>query len=124
MHKLEIERLDRLVKSLEKKDCDKIKTIVKMISLIRSVSVVDEEKTPIVDKVKNIIEENLSEDISVLGVAKKAGISLYYMSHVFKKKTSITVLEYIHEIRLIKAKEMLLTTDKKIAIKRRNKNAK
>ncbi|MBQ8525740.1 MAG: exo-alpha-sialidase [Clostridia bacterium] len=115
MHKIETERLDRLVKSLEKEGCDRIKIIVKMISLVRSVSEKSGRPIPIVDSVKNIILKNLNDEMSVVDIAEKANISIYYMLHIFKKTTGITILEYKREARLTKAKEMLLNSDKTIS---------
>ena len=115
MHNVETERLDRLAGSLEKDGCDKIKTVTKMINLVRSVSQKNESPVPVVDNIKSIIEEYLNDDISVSDIAKKAGISVYYMMHIFKKNTGISIVEYRKEIKLTKAKRMLFKTDEKIS---------
>ncbi|MBR2021454.1 MAG: exo-alpha-sialidase [Clostridia bacterium] len=114
MSEIETDRLDRLVKSLEKEGSDSEKTIIKMISLIRSVSVKNDIHTPIVDKIKSIIEENLVNELSVADIAKKTGVSLYYMMHIFKKTTGITILEYAREAKLTRAKEALMNSDTSI----------
>ena len=41
-------------------------------------------------------------------------MSKYYMSHVFKKSTAITVVEYKNELKLTKAKKLLVTTNDSI----------
>lgn len=115
MHKVETKRLDRLVKSLEKSGCNKLKTILKMITLVRSASDKNDREIPVVDMVKNIISENLDTNLSVTDIAEKIGISLYYMMHIFKKTTGITILEYKKEIKLTKAKELLLNSTDSIA---------
>ncbi len=115
MHKVETERLDRLVKSLEKKGCDRVKIVVNMIGLVRSVSEEGGRAVPVVDSVKNIVAETLSEEISLGEIADKAGVSMYYMMHIFKKTTGITIVEYKREKRLEKAKTMLLKDSKTIS---------
>ena len=116
MHKVDANRLDRLAKSLEKKGCDKTKTVVKMISLVRSVAEEKAREIPVVDSVKNIILKNLNDEMSVSDIAEKVNVSVYYMLHVFKKTTGITILEYKREAKLTKAKEMLLNSDKTISV--------
>ena len=41
-------------------------------------------------------------------------ISLYYLSHLFKAVTGITVIDYRNELRLTKAKLLLIRTDDSI----------
>ena len=49
---------------------------------------------------KEIISENLSEDVSTSDIADKIGISLHYMCHLFKKETGITVTEYKNSVKI------------------------
>ena len=115
LHKMDAERLDRIASALSKSNGDKLKTVVKMISLVRSVTDRKENAVPVVDRIKSFAEENLEEELSVADFAKRIGISLYYMVHIFKKTTGITILEYKREIKLTKAKDMLLHSEKTIA---------
>ncbi len=56
----------------------------------------------------------MENELTVTDIAEKVGISLYYMMHIFKKTTGITVLEFIREAKLTKAKEKLLNTNDNI----------
>ena len=47
-------------------------------------------------------------------IAQKLGVSMYYMCHLFKQETGITIVDYKKEMRIIKAKNLLVNTDKKI----------
>ena len=115
MHKVDINRLDRLAKSLEKEGSDRTKIVVKMISIVRSVTEEGKRAMPVVDTVKSILRENLNNEMSVVDIAEKANVSLYYMLHIFKKTTGITILEYKREEMLTKAKKMLLNSNKTIS---------
>ena len=115
MHKVETEKLDRLINTFEGEKCDKVVIVAKMIALIRSASEKRANTLPIVDNVKNIIEENLDDEMSVADIAEKAGVSMYYMAHAFKKITGITIVEYKREMKIAKAKKMLVETEKSIA---------
>jgi transcriptional regulator GlxA family with amidase domain len=60
------------------------------------------------------LQSSLEEDISVREMAKKLGVSMYYMCHLFKNQTGITIIDYKNELKIIKAKNLLVNTDKKI----------
>lgn len=114
LHKIDNMKLDALIDNLEKENSDKKKIIRKIISLIRSVSVNEVNEIPIVQRVKSIIQENVIEDITLREIADKVGISQYYLCHLFKKATGLTIIDYKNEMKLTKAKDMLINSDKKI----------
>lgn len=68
-------------------------------------------KIPVVDRIKTLIDSSPETDMSLSEIAKTAGISVYYMSHIFKKTTSMTVVEYRNAKRLEKAKQLLSKTE-------------
>ncbi len=70
--------------------------------------------TPVVDRIKSIIQENIELDMTLPVIAKKVGINVYYMSHIFRKTTSMTVVEYRTALRIEKAKAELCETSKSI----------
>ena len=114
MHKIDNDKLDMLIDNLNKENSDKEKTIHKIITLIRSVTVFDKKEVPIVERIKTMIQKDLASDISVNAIADNLGISLYYMCHIFKKTTGITIIDYKNELKITKAKELLINTNKKI----------
>lgn len=115
MHKLDREQLDDLIGSLEAKTADKESIIRRLVTLIRSVSVENAGCPPVVVSIKNAVRDHLSEDPSTADIAEAVCISRYYMCHLFKKETGITVVDYKNELKLTRSKEMLICTDDKIA---------
>ncbi len=115
MHTLENGELDRLIDNFYEKGCDKVKIAEKIIDLVRSVAVKTKEINPIVDRIKEKIIEKCTEDFSVEKLAETIGISKYYMLHLFKKYTGVTVVDFKNEMRLIKAKKLLVNSDTKIS---------
>lgn len=115
MHKIDNDKLDLLIKTLADESTDREKTIREIIRLIRSVTTFSKNDFPIVERIKNILQEDLTNDISVKALAKELGISLYYMCHLFKKITGVTIIDYKNELKLTKAKDYLVNTDKKIS---------
>lgn len=55
------------------------------------------------------IDENYKSKITLEDISLHIGLSEVYISRLFKKETGKTVLDYINEVRLSKAKQMLDT---------------
>lgn len=115
MHKIDYEKLDALFEQLKNDTSDRINTLMQIITLIRSVTATFQtQQVPIVERVKKMIAENVAEPYSAEEIADALGISKYYMCHLFKQATGITVKNYEKEVRLSKAKELLLNTTQSI----------
>lgn len=61
----------------------------------------------LVEMGKEYIHEHFSEDISVAEIAEQLYVTPNYFSRVFKKQTGMGCLEYINQVRMEKAKELL-----------------
>ena len=114
MHALEISKLDSLIEQIENQAQNKEEIVKEILSLLRSVSDTSQKEFPIVNRVKALIQDALQEEISVKEMAKQLRVSMYYMCHLFKEKTGITILDYKKELRILKAKDFLVNTNKKI----------
>lgn len=57
------------------------------------------------------IRENYSRDISLDDVSREVNISPYYFSKLFKDNTDQNFIEYLTNIRMERARELLLTTE-------------
>mgnify|MGYP002649222336 CR=1 FL=1 len=79
----------------------------------------DETKATLSDGQQNIIEqkvipyirEHFSESLTVTEIAADAALNPQYMMRLFKKKTGISVLEFVTNCRMKMAKELLKNTD-------------
>ena len=60
-------------------------------------------------RAKQFINENYSRDISIQDIADQLHISRNHLCRVFKETNSSTLLNYITELRMEKAKELLLS---------------
>ncbi len=109
---LEGEKLDALIDELNKKKREEsLETVVGIVRLIRSAVDDEVQDQPLVNAVKDIILSSGEVELSVSEIAKKLGVSLYYMVHQFKKITGTTITEYRTEIKITKAKKLLVTSD-------------
>ncbi len=64
--------------------------------------------------VKEYIQKNYSQDLSVEALASTVYLTPDYLSRLFKKTTGSSLSQYIRQYRMEKARELLLQTNKKI----------
>lgn len=73
------------------------------------------DKSKYVFEALNYIAEHYADsDISITGIAKSLGVSEGHLSHVFKKETSYTVVNYLTQYRIHMAMEMLRDCRRKV----------
>lgn len=57
------------------------------------------------------IRVHKSEPMNASGIAEKFGYNADYLSSLFKQHTGLSLIKYIHEIKIVQAREMLVNTD-------------
>lgn len=72
--------------------------------------VADSTTISVIEKIQIDLETNYSEQFTLDELAKKYNVSVSYLSHLFKDITGYGVIEYLTELRISIAKEMLLHT--------------
>jgi len=101
-------KLDELIESFYTGNCKDKDTLVKIIDLIRTTPTFDfAAPHPIIEKAIEYLG-NLDDDITVSDIAKRMNVSIYYLSHLFKSVTGISVIEYRNELKLTNAKRLLV----------------
>ena len=63
--------------------------------------------SPIVDKAREYVMEHVCERISLADVASWAGVSIGYMSKVFKRVMGMSLVDYVNKMKVERAKEMM-----------------
>ncbi len=69
------------------------------------------DTNPIIKKVCDYVEQNLSKDISLEMAADMAGVSSFYLSKLFKEEKGETFINFVSDKRLEKSCELLAQTD-------------
>jgi two-component system response regulator YesN len=70
-----------------------------------------ERSTDIIEIAREYIAGAFSKDISLDDVSRVVNVSPYYFSKLFKEATGENFIEYLTNIRINKAKELLLNSD-------------
>ena len=69
----------------------------------------ERNKLPILEKAKYFIGQNYSKDLSVPEIASKLGISTSLLYKLFREQEKTTPIEYLQDVRIQKACNMLTT---------------
>ena len=69
---------------------------------------------PVAELAGKLIRENLSLNYSIADIASLINVDEYYLMHLFKKQYGESIVSYRNNLRMEKARKMLLETDKKI----------
>lgn len=107
-------RADYLPVLLELNDMDSMKRWFtdKMTNACRNVATKRSEKSSsVVEKAKEYIGNRYNKDVSLDDVSREVNISPYYFSKIFKEETGVNFIEYLTNIRIEKAKELLQDTE-------------
>ncbi len=73
----------------------------------------DEKSDDLITLVKNKIDERyMTYDISLELLSREADVSSYYLSRLFREETGETFMEYLTNLRINKAKELINGTDR------------
>ncbi|UUZ95470.1 helix-turn-helix domain-containing protein [Paenibacillus sp. P25] len=73
-----------------------------------------EERDPITSYVIDYMEKHYDGEVTLESMAEKLNITSGYLSTYFKEKTGVNFLDYLNDLRIRKAKEMLLHSSFKI----------
>ncbi|MFE5320810.1 helix-turn-helix domain-containing protein [Paenibacillus sp. NPDC056579] len=68
----------------------------------------------LVSLIEKYIQENYTKDLGLEQISGEMGVSVKYVSRVFKEKTGTNLTDYITQVRMEKAKELLTQTDQRV----------
>lgn len=74
-------------------------------------SIKEQRENPLVKKIIDYIDQNMSRNYSLEDVAATVGVSPFYMSKLFKEEMGETFINYVTDRRLDRTKKLLVETD-------------
>lgn len=119
MQFLDAKKMDKLIgqiilnfdnKTLMRK---KIEELVKLLEEVGKFAKENREE-PLVNELIKYLQTNFDEGIDINEYANNHNVSVYYLCHLFKKKTAKSIYEYRDSCRFAEAKRLLTRTDMKI----------
>lgn len=108
----EIKRLEKEIRSV--KSLEQMKSLLgsKFHGWIDRMEEQDQQgNAPAVEKALKYIEANFDRDLSVHEVSSRVYLTPNYLSTLFHRSTGKTILEYVTELRINKAKSLLKQSD-------------
>lgn len=100
--------LDRLVERFRATGMTDAGLLLEIIRHMRRVPKKKRELSPVIEAAKARIAERLCEEFSVTELAEQMNVSVHYLTHLFKSFTGTTLVAFRNELRLTKAKELLV----------------
>jgi AraC-like DNA-binding protein len=97
---------------------EKLRSLVRIINEIKSIHSERVGKNSLVNRIKQIVNANISKKLHITEIAYQLDLSHEYVSRLFRKHTGQTLTSYINSQRLESSLVMLKNTDipfKKIA---------
>ncbi len=86
-----------------------------LLMLIRESSVPKREKTPVACRAKQLIDENYTDSMMGLYmISEQLSVSNSYLSTSFKNTYGISIISYINRLRIDRAKQLILNSEKSI----------
>ncbi len=64
-------------------------------------------KAEVVQKVKSYLEEHYAESVVLRDIAREVSLDRSYLGRLFRNECGMTVMDYLRQIRIQKAKELL-----------------
>ena len=83
--------------------------------LLRPMRPANPDQKKVVRDIVRLIEEHYMHDIGLSWIASKVYLTETYVSYLFAKETGQTLVKYIAQVRMQKAEELLLSTNRSIA---------
>lgn len=87
---------------------------IRSIIDIRTMYELPKNNEEIIDEMKIYMREHLAENINLSVIAERVYLNPYYLSQLFKDKTGETYIQYLTQLRMNRAKELLEKTNLKI----------
>lgn len=106
---------DYYIQQIESPDCTDLNSIMDIhflaydtfIHRVHEIQLQGKEYSPFVNDCIALIHRNIYEKITLEDLAEALGYSTYYLSSQFKKQTGQSIGDYMTDLRIEKAKEML-----------------
>ena len=110
MHQIDRRALDGAISELLVSGAS-LALVERVVSILSANKTVSDGAGAVFGRMMDYISENLTQDFTLDDMAERLSASKFYLCHLFKEKTGTSVYRYRQELRLSKAKKLLLETE-------------
>lgn len=112
----ELENLFRSIYNESKKlnPCPQLISLMLRILFLRILDFSENGLTTPVDRIVQYLNIHMSDPVSLEKLAEMEHISKSFLTRQFKTKMGMTIIQYVHALRLKTAKRLLVTTDRSV----------
>ncbi len=110
MHQIDRRALDGAISELLVGGAS-LALVERVVSILSANKTVSDGAGAVFGRMMDYISENLTQDFTLDDMAERLSASKFYLCHLFKEKTGTSVYRYRQELRLSKAKKLLLETE-------------
>jgi len=105
-------RVDDVIDRLWADKADTAKLLTQLVTLLNSAQSRAHhlQEEPLVTQVMDRIRQNIAQPVSLTELSEALHVSRYYLCHLFRRRTGLTILEYRDSLRMALAKERLART--------------
>ena len=110
MDEFDAKGLDRLVERFRATGMKDKALLLEIVNHMRRVPKKKRDVSPVIETAKARIAQRLCEELSVTELAESMNISVHYLAHLFRSFTGTTLTAYRNELRLTRAKQLLVSS--------------
>jgi AraC-like DNA-binding protein len=108
----------------EQRNQDRISTYAILVSLMNVLILLERSRTTVsytdantlrAERMRSYLETHYFSDITTKDLAALFEISVRYVNDIFKERFNTTPMQYLNNVRIDRAKDLLVETDKDIA---------
>lgn len=110
MDEFDAKGLDRLVERFRATGMKDKALLLEIVNHMRRVPKKKRDVSPVIETAKARIAQRLCEELSVAELAESMNISVHYLAHLFRSFTGTTLTAYRNELRLTRAKQLLVSS--------------
>ncbi|OGO92917.1 MAG: hypothetical protein A2Y17_06700 [Clostridiales bacterium GWF2_38_85] len=109
-------KLDSLIKSKTKTRLEITSVFYEILQKLKETNTIEEKEASLAKTIENILAEKYSEPLSLSLLEEKLNYSKDYIIRSFKKSYGITPHQYISELRMNHARQLLLSTNRTVQL--------
>lgn len=94
--------------------CNQLISLMIRVLFIQVIRVAGSSATTSIDRILQYLTVHMAQQVFLEELAEMEHISKSFLTKQFKAKTGMTIVQYVHALRMKTAKRLLVTTDKSV----------